>query len=80
MRLEALRRSTAARTAAAYLLLFIFAISLSYATSYFLAGRDASERLRVSIMEKKSRSKRSCASPTPRCRRRPPPPGRRTYG
>ncbi len=52
MRIEALRRSTAARTAAGYLLLFIFAISLSYATSYLLASRDASARLRVSIIEK----------------------------
>jgi signal transduction histidine kinase len=52
MRLDAIRRSTAARTAAAYLLLFMFAITLSYGTVYVLASRDATTRLRVSIAEK----------------------------
>ncbi len=63
MRLDAFRRSTAARTAAAYLFLFILAITLSYATVYVLASRDANARLRLSIEKKMSQVEAQLAEP-----------------
>lgn len=49
MWLDDIRRSTAARTAAAYLLLFSLATALSYAAVYFIAENDALATLRTAV-------------------------------